>query len=72
MNTEYGYGVTEHGTKVHIVDIDTSSMLARGNGDPDKARCGHTADFTEYDNPPLTGLCQNCVDRHGIPDDYRE
>jgi len=67
---QFDYGYTDNGSVVHIVDFDTDSMLARGSDDPDKARCGHTNDFTKAEQPAIKGLCQRCVDRHGIPDDY--
>lgn len=68
----YEYGTTEYGTKVHIVDFDTDSMLAKGNNNPDKARCGLTGAFSTCNQPPLAGLCQSCIDRYGIPTEYKE
>jgi len=68
--SEIEYGFTDNGRKVHIVDFDTNSMLALGNDDPDKARCGHTNDFTKVESPNLSQLCESCVDRYGIPDEF--
>ena len=57
-----GYGTTEHGSKVHLVDYDTNSMHALGAGEPDKALCGIVGDFTRADTSDEGGRepCTAC------------
>lgn len=57
-----GYGVTDHGEKVHLVDFDTDSMHALGAGEPDKALCGIVGDFERVETSDANGLtpCDKC------------